>query len=88
MMKMIYLLGIAFIESLQAKSNVQTEVLDEFFFADDKAKGTPIEEKMQKQVWIKYLIHVIAMISQSASKRLRWYINQHLESLKRSLPLL
>ena len=35
---------------LQAKSKVQTEVLDEFLFADDKAKGAPTEEKMQKGV--------------------------------------
>ena len=55
---------------LQAKSKVQTEVLDEFLFADDMAKDAPTEEKMQKGV-VKYLIHVTAMISQSASKRLR-----------------
>ena len=35
---------------LQAKSKMQTEVLDEFLFADDMAKGAPIEEKMQKDV--------------------------------------
>ena len=35
---------------LQAKSSVQTEVLDEFLFADDMAKGAPTEEKMQKGV--------------------------------------
>ena len=35
---------------LQAKSNVQTEVLNEFLFADDMAKGAPTEEKMQKGV--------------------------------------
>ena len=35
---------------LQAKSEVQTEVLDEFLFADDMAKGAPTEEKMQKGV--------------------------------------
>ena len=35
---------------LQAKSKVQTEVLDEFLFADGMAKGAPIEEKMQKGV--------------------------------------
>ena len=35
---------------LQAKSKVQTEVLDEFLFADDIAKGAPAEEKMQKGV--------------------------------------
>ena len=29
---------------------MQTEVLDEFLFADDMAKGVPIEEKMQKGV--------------------------------------
>ena len=33
---------------LQAKSKVQAEVLDEFLFADDMAKGAPTEEKMQK----------------------------------------
>ena len=31
---------------LQAKSTVQTGVLDEFLFADDMAKGAPTEEKM------------------------------------------
>ena len=35
---------------LQAKSTVQTEVLDEFLFADDMAKGALTEEKMQKDV--------------------------------------
>ena len=35
---------------LQAKSKVQTEVLDEFVFADDMAKGAPTEEKMPKAV--------------------------------------
>ena len=34
---------------LQAKSKVQTEVLSEFLFADDMAKGAPTEEKMQKR---------------------------------------
>ena len=29
---------------LQAKSKVQTEVLDEFLFADDMAKGAPTED--------------------------------------------
>ena len=33
-----------------AKSKMQTEVLDEFLFADDMAKGAPTEEKMQKGV--------------------------------------
>ena len=35
---------------LQAKSKVQTEVLDEFLFADDTTKAAPTEEKMQKGV--------------------------------------
>ena len=35
---------------LQAKSKVQTEVLDEFLFADDMAKGAPTEGKVQKGV--------------------------------------
>ena len=35
---------------LQAKSKVQTEVLDELLFADDMTKGAPTEEKMQKGV--------------------------------------
>ena len=41
------------------------------------------QKRRCKKVWIKYLIHVRAMISQSASKRLSWYISQHLESLTR-----
>ena len=35
---------------LQAISKVQTEVLDEFLFADDMAMGAPTEENMQKGV--------------------------------------
>ena len=53
---------------LQAQSKVQTKVLDEFLFADDMTKGAP-RKRRRKKVWIKYLIHVTAMIS--ASKRLR-----------------
>ena len=34
---------------LQAKFEVQTEVLDEFLFADDMPKDAPTEEKMQKR---------------------------------------
>ena len=37
------------LRTLQAKSKVQTEVLDEFLFADDMAKGAPTEEKIQKK---------------------------------------
>ena len=35
---------------LQAKPKVQTEVLDEFLFADDMANGAQTKEKMQKDV--------------------------------------
>ena len=35
---------------LQAKFKLQTEVLNEFLFADDIAKGAPTEENMQKGV--------------------------------------
>ena len=35
---------------LQAESKVQTEVLDDFLFADGMAKGAPTEEMMQKGV--------------------------------------
>ena len=38
------------LKRLQAKSKVQTEVLDEFLFADDMAKCAPTEEKMLKGV--------------------------------------
>ena len=38
------------LRGLQAKSKMQTDVLDEFLFADDMAKGAPTEEKMQKGV--------------------------------------
>ena len=58
------------IRRLQAKSKVQTEVLDEFLFADDMERVLQQKRKCKK-VWIKYLIHVTAMISQAASKRLR-----------------
>ena len=66
-----------------------TDVLDVFLFAEDMAKGASTEEKMKKKkkkMWINHTIHVIAMLSQSASKRLMWYISHHLESLTKSLP--
>ena len=34
---------------LQAKSKVQTEMLNQFLFADDMAKGAPTKKKMQKK---------------------------------------
>ena len=78
---MVYLLGIALMESFQPKK-VQTEVLDEFLFADDMAKGAPTEEKMQTGV-DQVSDALTAMTSQSASKRPKWFINQHLASLTR-----
>ena len=38
------------LRALQAKSKVQTEMLDEFLIADDMTKGAPTDEKMQKGV--------------------------------------
>ena len=38
------------LRGLQAKSKVQTEVIDEFLLADDMVKGAPTAEKMQKGV--------------------------------------
>ena len=55
------------LRSLQAKSKVQTEVLDEFLFADDMAKDAPQKRKCKK-VWIKYPIHVTAMIHNQHKK--------------------
>ena len=52
---------------LQAKSEVQTEVQDEFLFADDMAKGAQKKRKCRK-VWIKYLIHVTAYLTISIKK--------------------
>ena len=69
---------------LQSKSKVQAEVLDEFMFADDMVAKMRLQKRICKKVCIKYLIHVTAMISHSASKRLRWYISQHLERLKKT----
>ena len=59
---MVYLLGIALmgnffnLRRLQAKSKVQTEVLDAFLFADDMANGPPTEKRKCKKMRIKYLI--------------------------------
>ena len=61
---MVYLLGFALMGSFSTyegcklnqrcrqmcKYKVQTEVLDDFLFADNMAKGAPTEEKMQKGV--------------------------------------
>ena len=74
------------LRGLQAKSKVQTEVLDEFLFAGDMANGAPTEQKMQKGV---------EQVPDSCDnydltisiKKAGWFINQRLASLTRSLPL-
>ena len=71
---------------LQAKSKVQTEVLDVFLFADDMAKGAPTDEKMQKgvdQVSDSCDSHDLTISIKTTGIV---YISQHLESLTRSLP--
>ena len=45
---------------LQAKTKVQTDVLDKLLYADDMDKNASSEAKMQRA-----LDHVLAMISQS-----------------------
>ena len=55
---------------LQAKSKVQTEVLDVFLLLMTWQRVLQQKRKC-KGVWIEYLIHVTATISQSASKRLK-----------------
>ena len=51
--------GLYNLRRLQAKSKVQTEVIDEFF-ADGMSKGAPTKGMMQKG-WINYLIYVTAI---------------------------
>ena len=70
MVTIVYLLSMVLLElfnlrRLHVKSKMQTEVLDEFLFADDMAKGAPTEEKMQKDV-DQVSDSMTAMISQSA----------------------
>ena len=65
----------------QAKSSVQTEVLDDFLFADDMAKDAPTEEKMQKGV-----DQVSDSCDRYAISIKKTGSSQHLESLTRSLP--
>ena len=70
---------------LQAKSKLQTEVLDEFLFANDMAKGAPTEEKMQKSVDQVSDSCDSYDLTISIKKTEVVYISQHLESLTRSL---
>ena len=47
---------------------MQTEVLDEFLIADGMTKWGLKQKRKCKKVFIKYLIHMTAMISQSAKQ--------------------
>ena len=66
---------------LQAKTKVQTDVLDELLYADDMDKTVNLEAKMQR---------AMGQVSQScnnydltiSTKRQRLYTNQHLENLQ------
>ena len=70
---------------LQAKSKVQTEVLDEFLFADDIAMGAPTEQKMQKGV--DQVSDSCDSFDLTISIKKTEEVNQPaLESLTRSLP--
>ena len=71
---------------LQAKTKVQTDVLDELLYADDMDK--PSHRQKCKESWIKSHSHVITMISQSAQNRQRLYTNQHLENRTMNHPSL
>ena len=66
-----YVSNIFNLRRLQAKTKVQTDVLDELLYANNMDKP-----------WIKSYSHVITMISQSAQKRQRLYTNQHLETVQ------
>ena len=70
---------------LQAKTKVQTEVLDELLYADDMNKNASSEAKMQR---------AMDQVSQSCdnygltiiTKRQRLYTNQHLEDRTMNQP--
>ena len=55
------------IRQLQAKTKVQTDVLDELLYADDMDKTANSQAK-NAEPWIKSHSHLITMISQSAQK--------------------
>ena len=59
--------NISNLRRLQAKTKVQTDVLDDLLYADDMHKYASSEAKC-KELWIKSHSHVITMISQSAEK--------------------
>ena len=72
---------------LQAKTKVQTVVLDELLYADDMDKNASSEAKMQRAM-DQVSSHVITMISQSAQKRQRLYTSRHLENRTMNQPSL
>ena len=79
--------GNTFNPRLQAKTKVQTDVLDELLYADDIDK-MPAQRQNCKEPWIKSHSHVITMLSQSAQNRQRLYTNQHLENRTMNQPSL
>ena len=74
---------------LQAKTKVQTDVLDELLYADDMDKNVSSEAKMQRamdpisQSWDKYDLTI-----STKKDRLRLYTNQHLENRTMNQPSL
>ena len=72
---MVYTLGITFdgklfsLKSLQAKSKVQTGVLDKLLFADDMAEYASTQERMQKNKWIKSPNHMTTTTLRSALRK-------------------
>ena len=71
------------IRGLQAKSKVQTEVPDEFLFADDMANGKEDAKRCRSSIW-----HLWQLWPHNQHK-IKWgvFFNQHLASLTRSPPL-
>ena len=69
---------------LQAKTKVQTGVLDELLYADYMSTNASSEAKMQRGM-DQVTQSSITMISQSAQKVQRLYTNQHLEMNQQSL---
>ena len=66
---------------LQAKPKVQTDVLNEPFYVDDRADNAKTQEKKCKGLWkeLHKPLTFRCMTSQSAQKRLWQFTSQHLE---------
>ena len=67
------------LKRLQAKTKVQTDVLNELLYANGMDKNASSEAKMQR---------AIDQVSQSAQKRQRLYTNQPLENRTMNQPSL